>query len=784
MSVSIDKDPAEEGEDVRSVLASWLDDYASGRCDRDDMQESFLSVCRSNPEAPWDALALLDQYQRRGRIDTALARALKSDIAQLVFGVAHQSEPPRAATGNEMAASGDGVIDATGSRWRKLLAERDPESINGPHTEDVPTREVSNAAAERTLAGPAVARREVEEPAAGPRSTESGKFEPRQVSQSRSDAGAPARSPSMRRPEPQRPEPQRPELRREPSRPPVRRAARDVLRDRYELISILGRGSSGTVYKALDRHRSHLSEAARCVAVKVLDLNYDERPDALAELEREFHQAQLLSHPNIVSVFDLDRDAETYFVVMELLEGERLSDVLHRLGGRPMPREHAITIIGAIGAALTYAHRRDIVHGDLRPGHVMITGHGEIRVLDFGFSRNRLLELHSASAPMEPATPAPAYASVERVNGSEPRPSDDVYSLACIAYELLSGQHPFGGRSAVLARAHGRRPRRIRGLTRRQSQVLQRALLWTRGERRVDMHELLAALECTEGPRAPVFPEQLVAAPGASWRRRVIGMALFVVLACAAAAFVYFRFELPSIPPGALIELTDGPPAHPALERTGPAGDEPTSTDGEDLERAGRPPEPAAAPPAARADVQDAGRQVREQGANHEQPPAAQGRRAEPDATAAGVATSGAREPAPRAARPEPGQDAQPQARTQARAATGPVSIELDRDSYVANESDGAVRLTVRRSGPTRQAVSFRWTLRGNSAEAGSDFANIGPGLERIPAGVREAFITVPLVSDAIIENTELFLVQIEPAQDGLVLGERSSASVIIVDDD
>jgi hypothetical protein len=90
MSVSIDKEPADEG-DARRVLASWLDDYAGGRCDRADMQESFLSVCRSNSDAPWDALALLDQYQRRGKIDSELARTLKADIAHLVFGNANQS---------------------------------------------------------------------------------------------------------------------------------------------------------------------------------------------------------------------------------------------------------------------------------------------------------------------------------------------------------------------------------------------------------------------------------------------------------------------------------------------------------------------------------------------------------------------------------------------------------------------------------------------------------------------------------------------------------------------
>jgi hypothetical protein len=129
MSLSIDTDHGEQGENARAVLAGWLDDYISGRCDRADMQASFLSVCRSNPDAPWDALALLDQYQRRGRIDVALARSLKTDIAQLVFGVANQTET-KADTADDEHATTDVTIDTTGSRWRKLIADRDPDSIN------------------------------------------------------------------------------------------------------------------------------------------------------------------------------------------------------------------------------------------------------------------------------------------------------------------------------------------------------------------------------------------------------------------------------------------------------------------------------------------------------------------------------------------------------------------------------------------------------------------------------------------------------------------------------
>jgi hypothetical protein len=116
--------------------------------------------------------------------------------------------------------------------------------------------------------------------------------------------------------------------------------------------------------------------------------------------------------------------------------------------------------------------------------------------------------------------------------------------------------------------------------------------------------------------------------------------------------------------------------------------------------------------------------------------------------------------------------------------ATRPVIVEFDKDSYVTSEGDGSVRLIIRRTGSTRRPVTVHWTLRSNSAEMGADFAGIGPGVEVIPAGAREASITVPLVQDSIKETTELFLVELQVNEEGVSLGERSSAAVIIVDDD
>jgi Protein kinase domain/Calx-beta domain len=722
MSVSIDKDPAAEGEDARAVLAGWLDDYAVGRCDRSDMQESFLSVCRSNSDAPWDALALLDQYQRRGRIDGELAQSLKTDIAQLVFGVANQTEaPPHSASAAreaateaeakseaeaqpeteaqlesaaqaETAAKPEAKIDASGSRWRKLIDERDAATDRAEPSFD-----------------PTVFRRDFD-PVTRP---------------------AVMRTPAASRPSPM-----------------PQRSMRDVLRDRYELLSVVGRGSTGTVYRALDRRRAHLPEAARCVAVKVLKLDYQERPEAQAEIEQDFHQAQSLAHPNIASVYDLDRHGGTYFLVMELLEGELLADVQRRLDGRPLRREHALNLIGSIGAALAYAHRRDVVHGDLKPRNIMITYGGEVRVLDFGFARSRAIELHSASSLQDAPQPAPAYASLERVNGSKPHASDDVYSLACIAYELLSGRHPFGGRSAVLARAHGRRPQRIAGLTHKQWQALQRALLWTRGERRIDLVELLDGLGCAQAPHRLVPPDELTIPVGRSFKWLKSGGLIALLLVLLAGVGVLFWH----------------------LER---------------LEAEHRRAAPVAAPLPADADRVQEVEPLRptspSTGSDQAQVPPARAPAAEAAPRVAAPSTP-----------PQTGSQDRPAARTDAAkgsvpqpaAPARPVTIAFDKDTYVVTESAGYVGLTVRRTGSTRRPASFRWVLKGNSAEAGADFANIGPALEQFPAGAREVTITIPLVSDAMPESTEMFLVEIEPAQDGVVLGELSHAAVIVVDDD
>lgn len=759
MSVSIEDDPAgdPEGADgqARATLSGWLDDYGAGRCERTDLEEAFLSVCRANEDASWDALALLDQYQRLKKIDIELARDLKSKIAQAA--VRAPKQPKRTIAP---------VLPSVTEKRDRVAPE--PEKAGG-HTNDI-DKDVTVLRKEARPASPSppkapAAKLARVQPSKPIQPVIDPEIEDKEIDDEEDDIdddvedielSEPTRRPALRSPAPRiTPKPELTEVRRTPRAPSegtvdldepvavrgkpeprvatqarsIAAAAKRVLRDRYELLSVLARGSSSTVYKALDRHRANLVESARYVAIKLLNTSFENRAQALAELEREFHQAQSLSHPNIASVFDLDKDEGTYFIVMELLEGDLLANILRRLDNRPMARSHAFALINSIGSALAYAHTRQIAHGDLKPRNVMVTSDGEVRVLEFGFAHARALGSGDIDGAHEGvAIGTPAYASSERVHGFEPDPSDDVYSLACIAYELLSGRHPYGGRSALLARAHGKRPQRISWLNHRQWHALQRALVWDRADRKIEVADLLAALGTAEVKSDPVPPELLSIPDDTGGRRR----RLFAMLAAVVLAVAFGMYMITRIPPPVQsIEATQGP-----LPRSGPAtSQEPSATT-----------EPATSPSA----------------------PATE------EVTAPVVAQADA---------PTPSQQTSVAAPTNPSAARSG-TIQFEKDTFVVTESDGSVSVQVRRTGSTRGVLSFRWTLRSNSAEAGADYAGIGPGLEQIPSGVSTATITIPLVSDAIVENTELFLVELEALDEGVTVGELGHAAVIIVDDD
>jgi serine/threonine protein kinase len=268
-----------------------------------------------------------------------------------------------------------------------------------------------------------------------------------------------------------------------------------VLRERYVIEQRLGNGGKGTVFKALDRYRGTLPAEHRHVAIKILhDSPGGARDETIAALRQELQSAQMLSHPNIVKVYDFDRDGDVDFLTMEFLDGELLSSLLHRFQPVPLSRPHAWSIIRQMASGLAHAHERNIVHADLKPENIMITNSGEVRILDFGASRAFATQTREFTGRVASSV-TPAYACCELLDGRNPDPRDDLYALACISYELLTGAHPFQRRRASEARAFGVVPTRPSGLSRRQWHTLAKGLSWHRGGRSISVGDWFKALK-------------------------------------------------------------------------------------------------------------------------------------------------------------------------------------------------------------------------------------------------------------------------------------------------
>lgn len=282
-----------------------------------------------------------------------------------------------------------------------------------------------------------------------------------------------------------------------------------VLRGRYLIEKAIGIGGTATVFSALDRHRS----SARAngygseqgdklhgfgrIALKVLRADAGTSDARVFRMEREFRQMQRLTHTGIVRVFDLDCEDNLWFITMQLLEGQPL----HRHLRSGLTNPEALRILTQCAEALAYAHDQGIVHGDLKPSNVFVTQDGGVRLFDFG-SAPDLAEAASESATVHRFAATPPYASPETLEGRGVDTRDEIFSLGCLAYELLSGgRHPFDRKSSADARQQGLQPRYADGIQPRQFAAIVRALSWERMERPASVREFLQGLLAPESSR-------------------------------------------------------------------------------------------------------------------------------------------------------------------------------------------------------------------------------------------------------------------------------------------
>ena len=213
-----------------------------------------------------------------------------------------------------------------------------------------------------------------------------------------------------------------------------------VLAGRYELLERIGSGGMAVVYKARDRMLN------RYVAIKILKPEYTKDIKFIENFRRESQAAAGLSHPNVVVVYDVGREGNVHYIAMELVEGEPLSDLIEREA--PLDYHRVIEITKQIASALSFAHKHQIIHRDVKPHNIMMTEDGQTaKITDFGIAK----AVNSSTLVGNTGTVMGSvhYFSPEQARGGYVDEKSDIYSLGIVMYEMLTGKVPFDGENPV-----------------------------------------------------------------------------------------------------------------------------------------------------------------------------------------------------------------------------------------------------------------------------------------------------------------------------------------------
>jgi len=502
-----------------------------------------------------------------------------------------------------------------------------------------------------------------------------------------------------------------------------------ILRDRYALGRPLAESGRSIVFAAQDLRRDAGAGESSDVAIKVLSEEQRPSPAAIARLKREFRQTQALRHPGAVRMYDLDCDRDTWFITMERLEGVSLRSRLEHESGRALNTAEAIRIAFACADVLDHAHRQGTPHGDFKPGNVFLDESGVVKVLDFGAAA----DISPPSGPADPdagtipRSATRSYASPEVLDGLAPEPRDDVFSFACVVYEMLAGRHPFDRVPANDARDAAREAAPLPQLAPAQNAALLKGLAWARAERPDSAQALMQSVLKADLTVAAVSPEAAPVPTSIQARSRPLRWSAGWLVAVALGAGLWFAFI--------------------ATERN------------HDVAAVSRPPTesaprqavPAPAVPASPAPVVTS-------------PPVTL-KAAEP-----AVATESERADSTKRTTPPP-----PVIRDKVR-------IEADSPSITVSEGAPSAVILLRRVGDRSTLAQVSWSLADGSARAGQDYDGPTKGTVRFPAGQTSRALYIPLVDDQAQELQEFFTLSL--ASRSAALGQNRKVTITIEDDD
>ncbi|MEX1084772.1 MAG: protein kinase [Steroidobacteraceae bacterium] len=558
----------------------------------------------------------------------------------------------------------------------------------------------------------------------------------------------------------------------------------DRLADRgYRLRARIGSGRLGAIYEAQD-DLSRSSGSQHFVAIQLIDDKIVSRPSFAADFERGAVELQTISHPNIVKLLEYGRDANRFYLVMELLESASLRFVLSDV--TELPLEETAAVVRAAGDALQYLHAKSIVHGNLKPENVLVTFGYEVKLLD-------IVPTDWLDNPDDDLG----------VPARKPDKRDDVFGLACLAYEMLAGRHPFNGNTAQEAYRAGLEPAPIATISARQWRALAGALAVHRDDRTPSVAQFLDEFGVTgierlrtvvsagEEPQPaydpaayappPLLGERVV--PYGPRRSGTFGrvLLLLAVLGIGALAYIYqdrLREQAESVMAAIDAKLQGDSTTAAGTRPAEPAADDVMGTDAPlpqvatvtDPDPAmvlapGATAPPATAPPSAPAPTTAA-------------PTAA------PTNAAPNVAAP-APTPAPTITTVDAGPPAvAPAAEAPART-PGVTRFSFAQPVVTVRENEVAARILIRRSGDASGAATIAWWTGDDTAIADEDYIDLGARVERFEPGETSRTVFIPLIKDTVTGPTKSFNVYLGRGEAGRS-GESplSGMRVDIIDDD